>query len=226
MRFNNYFLLMLSFALMIVLSGCSGTNNYPENVDHSLTEAGENASELIKVIDHFNQADDSLKLEAAYFLIGNMDEHCYVTYRLFDTTDATVDIDPLAFENYDILTKAVDSIESDRGELDYESQDKIYDVKTINADFLINQINLAFEVWLEKPWAKLSRIPTRRWHMVSTIFCRPAGPTKKRSDGACMIRVLIPRLDRSRVTTAIPTINRRQSLSRFRFMATRVVRFS
>ena len=43
-------------------------------IDKILITAGTNRSELQKVIDHY-QHNDSLKLKAAYFLIGNMVGH-------------------------------------------------------------------------------------------------------------------------------------------------------
>ncbi|MFH1699921.1 MAG: transglutaminase-like domain-containing protein [Candidatus Zixiibacteriota bacterium] len=153
---------LLAISLAIILSACS-KNNFPQNVSDALDLAGDNKTELVRVIDHYKESGDSLKLQAAYFLIGNMEDHCYVTYRLFDTSKNTVEIDPLSYENYDILTVAVDSIEKARGELDYESTDKIMDIKTITADFLINQIDLAFAAWREKPWAA---------HLSFDDFCR------------------------------------------------------
>ena len=38
------------------------------------------ADQLERVIEHFGNAEDTLLLEAAYFLIGNMEGHSYVTY--------------------------------------------------------------------------------------------------------------------------------------------------
>lgn len=155
-------LALLAISLAAVLTACS-VNNYPENVSEALDISGDNRDALAGVIDHYKNSGDSLKLQAAYFLIGNMEDHCYVTYRLFDTSQNTVEIDPMAYKNYDILTIAIDSIEKARGELDYESTDKIMDIETISADFLINQIDLAFDAWREKPWAA---------HLGFDDFCR------------------------------------------------------
>ncbi|MEZ5359561.1 MAG: transglutaminase-like domain-containing protein [Candidatus Zixiibacteriota bacterium] len=143
---------ILAVVIVSLLASCGG-NTYPDNVTEALKAAGDNRAELEKVIDHYKTEGDSLKLEAALFLIGNMTEHCYVTYRLFDTADATVELDPMSYPNYDALISAVDSIEAERGELDYGKQDRINDVETISADFLINNIDLAFRAWRDKPWA-------------------------------------------------------------------------
>ncbi|MEE9442439.1 MAG: transglutaminase-like domain-containing protein [candidate division Zixibacteria bacterium] len=156
-------LILLIVGAVSILSACSNMDNYPENVSEALNFAGDNRAELIRVIDHYKDSGDSLKLQAAYFLIGNMEDHCYVTYRLFDTSENTVEIDPMTYENYEVLTIAIDSIEKTRGELDYESTDKIMDMETVSADFLINQIDLAFTAWREKPWAG---------HLNFDEFCR------------------------------------------------------
>lgn len=137
---------------LLLIASCGG-NTYPDNVSETLTAAGDNRAELEKVIDHYKSAGDSLKLEAAYFLIGNMAEHCYVTYRMFDTSNATVELDPMSYPDYKALLTAVDSIESERGELDYGKNEKIMDVETITSDYLINNIDLAFRAWHDKPWA-------------------------------------------------------------------------
>ncbi|MCK5125452.1 MAG: transglutaminase domain-containing protein [candidate division Zixibacteria bacterium] len=150
---SSLFRITIIVLTLCVIAGCAG-NNYPDNVNNSLKAAGDNKAELEQVITHYQTTGDSLKLEAAYFLIGNMEEHCYVTYRLFDTSDATVEFDPMSFPDYKALLVAIDSIESDRGELDYGKLDKIMDVEVIKADFLINHIDLAFRAWKDKPWAK------------------------------------------------------------------------
>lgn len=150
-------LIILVSATAFLLSTCSKYSQYPEDVAAALTSAGDNAKELVKVLDHYSAPEDSLELRAAYYLISNMGEHCYVTYSLIDTAGDVVDFNCLAYPNYDSLQVAVRAIEDSVGELDYKSNDKTIDLETIKADFLINQIDYAFRAWHEKPWAaKLS----------------------------------------------------------------------
>ena len=56
-------------------------------VEKALDEAGDNRLELLKVIDHYRNGEgrDSLKLEAAMFLIGNMPGHGSVWSEAIDT---------------------------------------------------------------------------------------------------------------------------------------------
>jgi hypothetical protein len=151
-RVLNYPVILSACAFLLLT--CSKYSQYPEDVASALTSSGDNAKELVKVLDHYSAPEDSLKLRAAYYLIGNMGEHCYVTYSLIDTAGSDVDFNCLAYPNYDSLQVAVRSIEDSVGELDYKSKDKLMDLETIKADFLINQIDFAFRAWHEKPWAK------------------------------------------------------------------------
>ncbi|MEW5995272.1 MAG: transglutaminase-like domain-containing protein, partial [Candidatus Zixiibacteriota bacterium] len=93
-------------------------------------------------------------MQAALFLIGNMDGHSYVTYRFVDTSDSEVELDATGYPDYKALLAAVDSIESVRGEIDYERLENFPDLEAITADFLITQIDLAFAAWRDKPWAQ------------------------------------------------------------------------
>ena len=56
----------------IVLLFFVSCENIPKEVQSSLELAGSNRRELEKVINHYQEPKDSLKLRAAYYLIGNM----------------------------------------------------------------------------------------------------------------------------------------------------------
>ncbi len=147
-------LIIMVIFLTNSFQACTVGSKYTEDVRSALEEAGENAPELVRVLDHFASHEDSLKLEAAVYLIGNMEGHCFVDYYLFDTSGAEVPFDVLDYPDYDALQVAADSIEEERGELDYDRRESIYDLQTITADFLIEEIDLAFRAWRERPWAK------------------------------------------------------------------------
>jgi len=145
--------LAITLSLIAMVAGC-GQGPYPPDVAASLKAAGENRGELERVLAYYRDSGDSLKLKAAYYLIGNMEEHSYVTYRLVDTAGTEVEFNVLDYPDYDSLLAAARVIEKQRGEFDYEKDDKILDLETISAEFLIDQIDLAFKAWREKPWAK------------------------------------------------------------------------
>jgi len=146
--------IFLSSLVLLFASGCGSLSGYPSDVDEALKAAGDNRAELETVLAHYKAGGDSLKFQAACFLIGNMEGHCYVTYMFVDTAGEEVTLNALEFDDYDSLLAACSRIEQERGELDYERNTRVDDLETIRADFLIDQIDLAFRAWREKPWAE------------------------------------------------------------------------
>lgn len=146
------YVLMIVFSLngMIV----AGDIQYPPDVAEALEQAGDNLQELEKVFNQYCSPDDSLKLQAALFLVGNMEGHGYVTYIMHDSTGAEIDFNVLDYPDFDALLAAADTLEDLYGEIDFKKNEMIYDLETINAEFLINQIDYAFKAWQEKPWAR------------------------------------------------------------------------
>jgi hypothetical protein len=146
--------ILLVAAISILLVACAAKSPYPPDVADALEAAGDNRSELEAVLSHYASGEDSLKLEAAYYLLGNMEGHSYVTYILHDTTGAEVDFDVLDYASFQELTASVDTLEQQHGVLDFDRDEKNDDLGHITSDFLINQIDYAFKAWREKPWAK------------------------------------------------------------------------
>ena len=158
---RNYLNRILSFLLLTVLigtiiAGCAGEDRdeFTAGVKQALKAAGQNRGELETVLDNYGQAGDTLKLRAARFLIANMEDHCYVTYYLHDSTDRKIDFDVLVFENYAALRDSFALLEKAYGPLEFDRRDKVMDVETITAEYMTANIDDAFEVWREKPWAK------------------------------------------------------------------------
>lgn len=122
---------------------CSCANNHRLNVALELAES--NRGELEKVLLHYK--DSGQKYDAACFLIENMPK-CY-SYKgwLIDTLrywKATTD----SFGNID--NKQVVKWEKYSASM----MDKEYDLKVITADYLIRNIDQAFEAWKKRPWNK------------------------------------------------------------------------
>lgn len=155
MHNRHIYILILSVMLLLILGGgCAKKSPYPPNVAEALKAAGDNQAELERVLSFYISGDDSLKLQAAFYLIANMEGHCYATYALYDTAGTQVEYNALDYPDYKTLKAAWDTLEALHGELDFEKKEKIYDLNNITADFLINQIDYAFSAWREKPWAK------------------------------------------------------------------------
>jgi len=147
---KNYVLITTLSALLI---GCGISQGDLDPVEQVLAEAGDNRSDLQQVLDHYAAEGDSLKLDAARYLIGNMEGHSYVTYYLHDTTDIEIAFNVTDYEDYAALTAATDTLEDEHGLLDFSRHDPQYDIHTITAALLTENIDYAFRAWRERPWA-------------------------------------------------------------------------
>jgi hypothetical protein len=118
---------------------------YSPEINAVLFMAGDNRSELEKVLKHYGRNPaDSLKLRATKFLIVNMPGKGTIAY---DTP----------WENVAAGLKRMDFVKDKRRLLetfDLENKTVKEDIKYITGEYLINNIELAFKVWEEQPWGK------------------------------------------------------------------------
>lgn len=141
-----------------ILISCKGVSHDIENV---LSMAGKNRAELEKVINHYKELGDNEKLDAAYFLIGNMTNK-YGRYGdiatkyfpVIDTLHALHDrkVDEDTIKRY--IKNEWAKYEARFGAITPENYPGYADYNVANADFLIENIDYAFKAWREKPWAK------------------------------------------------------------------------
>jgi len=137
-------------AVITLLISCE--QQIPIGVKTVLDSAKDNKAELKKIINHYKESGDTAKLNAAYFLIENMEGQCYSITKIVDTSGNNVAFDVLDYPNYKTMVAGWDSVESKIGSIDFKRDTLIYDVNNITADYLIENIELAFEAW-KKPWA-------------------------------------------------------------------------
>lgn len=133
--------IIASFTIM----GCRSLDD-KQPINSALKRAGKNRVELEYVLNHYISEGDSIKYKAACFLVENMPRHYSYNeeaYRL--TTEALKD----AFS-----TKDHDVVEMENKANEFNWNKKKYDVKTITAEYLIENIDFAFKLWREKPWNK------------------------------------------------------------------------
>lgn len=121
--------------------------------------AGNNRGELEKVINHYKNQEDSLKLEAAYFLIKNMGNKYFYNSDTSKSYHTFFELTIPVWENEELDIKT----RKDRFSFIYDSMqiDKITDslkplkyVDKIKASELIENIDLAFVAWKTYPWSK------------------------------------------------------------------------
>ena len=125
---------------------------HPEKsrLEEALEAAGGNRSELEQVLEHYR--GDSLKSLAAQFLIENMPCHY---------ADAGKELEKYRryFERFPPCawrgpTFVRDSLVEADGAFCPDSLHKVYDVQVIKSDYLIRNIDQAFEVWRGQPWGR------------------------------------------------------------------------
>lgn len=134
------------FLLSLFFFSCNIEEN--NSLDEALRISGTNRKELELVLEHYK--NDSLKLKAAIFLIENMVYH-YSQEEYFQSTNMTkARPDITILKNSDQTKKMCDSLLMNGFHIEKKMMS---DIVCIKSDFLINNIDLAFQVW-EKPWAK------------------------------------------------------------------------
>jgi hypothetical protein len=133
--------------------------NFPEHIRTILEKAGTNSQNIQKVIKHYNRdLKDSLKLKAAYFLIENIDDmvtldsNCVQANEKYFNFIGKIDRTRLVFP---VLTRGVDSMNKQAGGIPAAPDVKfVSELTTASSDFLIKNIDTAFYVWQNMPWAK------------------------------------------------------------------------
>ena len=132
-------ILILSF----ILTACSSPDD--RRLEQALVFAGSNRGELEKVLS--NYTDEPEKLEAARFLIRNMPRwYGYKGWQLDSIKPVLVQGAKDRFFNKDVVQKWQN--------VSFNSLQKVYDCHVITADYLIENIDLASDVWKRYPWNK------------------------------------------------------------------------
>lgn len=136
----------LSTLLFICLSvSCSKEHS---RLETALEFAGNNRQELEKVLQHYMEDKDSLKLKSAIFLIENMPNYFSYEDEVYEPIKAAL---YHAYINNNDIPK---QIETNGKFLNLYKQRKIYDSKIITADYLIENIDIAYRLWKERSWNK------------------------------------------------------------------------
>ncbi len=134
----------LGIFLIFVLISCQN-DNYSDKLDRVLQKST-NKEELLKAIRFFE--NDSLKKKAVYFLIENMMNKGSVLYTENDKLGNVLNHD---WGKHPTYTDALNS--SKKNGIHIQKDTVFYDINSIKAEFLIQNINDAFET-RKKPWNK------------------------------------------------------------------------
>lgn len=136
---------------LLCLSNCGylSVSNEEKYLESALVMAGENRSDLEKVLNHY--ADNPERLHAAKWLISNMPCHHTKTgpelekYRRYYEIASDQTLNPQAIK---------DSLDAVYGFIDLSKLDIVYDIQTIDSAYLVENIDAAFEARERWPWGK------------------------------------------------------------------------
>ncbi len=135
------------YIVFLLLTACQSVND--KKLEYALELAGNNRKELEHVLEHYR--DDSLKLEAAKFLIRNMPGHGSYTGKAIENYYA--EAAPILLSDSPRAVK-----ERMMNELYQKyppaSIKQVQDVEIITADYLIRNIDRAVDDWQNGPFAK------------------------------------------------------------------------
>lgn len=138
---------LLYFLILLCMTTGFASSCRESALDRSLAQAGNNRKELEAVLHHYR--NDSLKLQAARFLIENMDGHYGFGGNAVNTYYHAMDsIFRHGKGDRAYWNRQYDSILSQVGPgLDSCMTAPLFDIEHIKADFLIAHIDSAFAVW-------------------------------------------------------------------------------
>lgn len=141
-------LIGLNIFVIIFITSCSSKNDH--YLKQALDFAGNNRQELEKVLQHYQ--GDKQKEGAARFLIRNMLGKYYQEGKLIDEFHLFIDsVYQIEQKEYDQYT--INKQYRTKSKSQYNSVRQQADLQQLDADFLIAQIDAAFQVW-QKPWNK------------------------------------------------------------------------
>lgn len=145
------------YFLFLLIGSCY---SYDSEIEFALERAGKNKKELIEVLKHFEEEGDSLKLIAAKFLISNLPYNYAYDTTYLNKYRGVYDLADLHWKNYDsINTFQLNNFWDDIKNVNppyssIYSRPIIEDIKVITSDYLIENIDVAYDSWNNNPYAK------------------------------------------------------------------------
>jgi len=139
--------LLLLFVIFCFFASCS---SYPDSTQRVLSQAGKKEKELEYVLEYYSKnASDSLKLKAAFYLIGNLEHQCgYTIEHKFDDVFNSLGHVPAGLDQRRYFETLLDSVHKINP---MQESRLVKDMVNIDKGFLIRNIDLAFREWLAYP---------------------------------------------------------------------------
>jgi hypothetical protein len=142
--------MLFGFVVLVFLFSACQEETYPlvpEKVRQVIFFSDVNYIEFVEAINQFRKPEDSLKLQALYFLIGNMPNNGYRTYLLQDAFGRYVDYNIDDFSGYESIVVFRDSLEKAVGPLKFVRHYKAADQYLVRAEEMVQHVNHSFLVW-------------------------------------------------------------------------------
>lgn len=144
-----FFLLIILICINITLTSCDNQNKRNVKLEKSLELAEDNSVELLSVLQYYKEKGDTLKYNAARFLIENMYSHGSTNYN--GNYIKAIEQAKIEFMNKNELSSPtkfkLDSLRQYIFNLGVTS-----DVRVMTSEYLIDNIELAFNQWEKRPW--------------------------------------------------------------------------
>lgn len=153
---------------------CTSNIVSKQQVQYAMDSSGNNYQQLQNVLSHYR--DDPQKLQAARYLIANMIYHRGLEDHIVSPNGEYHELDLKKFSTKTWAAKKYcDSLFKEGYTL---KSTFVPDITSLDSEFLINNIDLAFEVW-QMPWAK---------HLSFKEFCYYILPYRSANEKACPLR--------------------------------------
>lgn len=133
------------FTLFLFLLCTSCYNIIDQEADNTVLEAIKRNPDLSIVLSHYENQPH--KKAAARFLIANM--HFYHTF-----IDSQIDSLKRLKKESILKGRISDEIVAQWKSFDYKILPKVEDIDVMTAELLIENIDLAFDVWEKRPWSR------------------------------------------------------------------------
>ena len=147
-------------AIMVIVLCLFSCHKYGPEVEKALDMAEGNKVELIKVLEHYEKMGDSMKMAAAKFLISNLPyNYSYDTTYLKEFRKipniAESQLEQNGVIDSDRLNKLWDDLKTRHSpSTSVYSRPVLEDIKFVTGEFLIRNIDEAFDSWQQNPYAR------------------------------------------------------------------------
>src|ERR1700761_6593715 len=138
-----------TLTILIVLLDLSAQAQYPSDVQAALSQTRTNRGELTRALDEIYSTKDSLKIRSINFLVANMPLHNGYNYYWADAKGQRIPYNELDYPTFNDAVLALDQIKQKRGAI-HPVGYGYRDIDSARADMLIDNVNLATEVYRER----------------------------------------------------------------------------